>query len=92
MLLYWAPVWLPGILIVQIVLYGLKPAQAEQKRLHQVQQDLIEREDKQAADAKLQSLNQRMLEDEIYHERVRKQLRIQGEEPLQLQHDLQGSK
>jgi len=86
--LYWAPVWLAGILIGQIVLSGLKPGLAEDKRLDVVEKELAERELRLEAERELQERNRRMLEDEIYRERVRKSVRIAGKTPLQLQHDL----
>ena len=88
MLLYWAPVWLPGMLIGQIVFGGLKPSLAEETRLDRVEKKLAERELRLKDDAALQERNRRMLEDEIYRERVRKSIGIPGEEPLQVQHDL----
>ena len=87
-LLYWAPVWLPGLLIGQIVFNGLKPTLAEETRLDRVEAQLIERERKIAEAEALQLKNKRMLEDEIYRERVRKSVGIPGEEPLKLEHDL----
>lgn len=87
-LLYWAPVWLAGILVGQIVVAGLKPGLAEAKRLDLVEQELVEREVRLEAERELQERNRRMLEDEIYRERVRKSVRIAGKTPLQLQHDL----
>jgi len=87
-ILYWAPVWLAGMLSTQIVLAGLKPGLAESTRLDRVEQELAEREQRLETERELQERNRRMLEDPIYRERVRKSVRIAGQAPLQLQHDL----
>ena len=42
---YWAPVWLPCVLFVQIALLGLRPALLEGDRLEREEQALMERHD-----------------------------------------------
>ncbi len=87
-LLYWAPVWIPATLIAQIVLKGLKPTQAEARRLDRVEQKLSDREERLSAESALHEKNRRMLADPIYQERVRKSIHNREQEPLDLVHDL----
>ncbi len=83
--LAWAPVWLPGLLFVQITLVGLRPALAERDRLDAAEAVVADREASLAAEATTLARQQRMLGDPVYRERVRKSLTIPGAAPLLLE-------
>ena len=81
---YWAPVWLPLILLLQIVTLGLFPALAERTRLDRAERDVTAREDVLLADHAELERDRRKLDDPIWRERVRKSLRDPRREPLTL--------
>ena len=73
-LLYWAPVWLPTIVVLPLLLQGLVPVLAKGRRLDAAE---VEVRTWEAELAEVQSgveLERRKLADPIYRERVRKVL------------------
>lgn len=68
----WAPVWVPLILIWQIVTFGLQPALAESKRLQEAQPEVMERFALSEAQFESMAAQRRAWEDETYRERVRR--------------------
>ena len=83
--LYWAPVWLPLVLLVQVLLVGLRPAWAEKLRLDEAEQEVVTREDRLQASYEALVEDDRKLSDPIYRERVRRSLRDLGRKPLTLE-------
>ena len=77
---FWAPVWLPTVVLAQIVALGLGPAIAERRRLaaaeHELSQRLAREQDEQAQLQRWQHAQS----DPIYLERERRLLRT-GEQP-----------
>ncbi len=83
-LLYWAPVWLPLILLAQLAVGGLRPALAETRRLDAAERNVAAFEFELAEDARVLDANRRCLVDPIYRERVKKSLTVAGKAPLRL--------
>ncbi len=68
----WAPVWVPIIMIWQIVTFGLNPALAESKRLEEATPAVMERFAQSQAQFESMAAQRRAWEDETYRERVRR--------------------
>lgn len=81
---FWAPIWLPLAVVSQFVLLGLKPAQAESRRLDREEAGVLARVDALYRDREHLASNQTRLDDEIWRERVRRSLRNEGAVPLRL--------
>ena len=83
-LLFWAPVWVPLVVVFQLSLRGLKPTKAEGRRVRGAEDEVRERveglEDKRMD---LQ-LRRDMLADPIYRARVDRTRRRSDREPLTL--------
>jgi hypothetical protein len=78
--LFWAPVWLPMVVLSQIALLGLGPAIARRRSLSAAESELAQRlEREEREQAELQRW-QRAQSDAIYLERERRLLRT-GEQP-----------
>lgn len=78
--LFWAPVWLPMVVLSQIALLGLGPALARRRSLSAAESELAQRlEREEREQAELQRW-QRAQSDAIYLERERRLLRT-GEQP-----------
>lgn len=86
-LLHWAPLWLSALLCGQIVTLGLLPALEEGRRLDAAELEVSTREAVLAQEAETADRHRRMLEDEIYRERVRRNARVAGAPPLRLRHE-----
>jgi len=69
-LLYWAPVWLPAILLLQVLVGGLRPALAEGRRLEAAEAEIGAWEEELARDSALAEQHRRMLDDDVYRARV----------------------
>ena len=81
---HWAPVWAPLVLGAQILFLGLLPARAESRRLRAAEQSVHARVEALEAEERELVLQERMLGDEIYQERVRRSLVDPRAEPLTL--------
>ena len=81
---HWAPVWAPLVLGAQILCLGLLPARAEGRRLHADEESVHARVEALEAEEAELVLQERMLGDEIYQERVRRSLVDPRAEPLTL--------
>ena len=81
---HWAPVWAPLVLGAQILFLGLLPARAESRRLRADEESVHARVEALGAEEAELLLEERMLGDEIYQERVRRSLVDPHAEPLTL--------
>ena len=83
--LYWAPVWLPLVLLTQVVAFGLRPAWLESQRLD-VSEAHVDDRAGLLDDGYVELVrDRRKLADPIYRERVRRSLRDLGRAPLTLE-------
>jgi len=83
-LLRWAPVWMPSIVLAQVLFLGLRPALAEARRLDDSEAGVSSWEAELSRKAEAIERERRMLDDEIYRERVRRSLVVTGAKPLRL--------
>ena len=83
--LYWAPVWLPLVLLVQVAAFGLRPAWAEKQRLDRSELEVESRERRLENEYVELVRDRRKLSDPIWRERVRRSLRDLSREPLTLE-------
>ena len=84
-LLFWAPVWLPAIVLVQVFFQGLVPTLAERARLDGAEAEVQAWESDLAARAGSVELERRKLADPIYRERVRRTLHDPRQQTLTLE-------
>jgi len=84
-LLYWAPVWVPLALFVQVTHLGLLPAWAQKQHLDRAEADVEAREARLADDHLQLERDRRKLSDPIYRERVRRSQRDISRAPLTLE-------
>ncbi len=70
--LYWAPVWVPMIVLTQVALGGLRPALAESRRLDREEQRMGERLAHEQLEAARLGSALRAQDDPIYLERERR--------------------
>ncbi len=94
-LLFWAPVWVPLIVVFQLVLSGLKPTQAEGRRVRGAEDEVLQRvEDLESERDDLQ-LRRDMLSDPIYRARVDRTRQRADRDPLTLdearEHETEGA-
>ncbi len=82
--LYWAPVWLPLVLLVQVAVFGLRPAWEERQRLADSESEVDAREGQLENEYVELVRDRRKLSDPIYRERVRRSLRDLKRAPLTL--------
>ena len=80
----WAPVWMPSILVLQVALFGLRPALAERTRVDGADAVVRGRELVLNTEATALEINRQMLSDPIYRQRVRKSVTSAGTAPLLL--------
>lgn len=73
--LYWAPVWVPMIVLTQVALGGLRPALAESRRLENEERRMSERLEREKIEAAQLGAALRAQDDPIYLERERRLLR-----------------
>ncbi len=73
--LYWAPVWVPMIVLAQVALGGLRPALAESRRLEREEVRMGERLEREKLEAAQLGAALRAQNDPIYLERERRVLR-----------------
>ena len=71
-LAYWAPVWVPLVLLAQVCLRGLKPTLGESARLDRAEAALLERYDAEVERGRELERLRRALGDPIYLERERR--------------------
>ena len=90
-LLYWAPAWVPCIVIFQLIAYGLLPALDERERLEAAEADVRAREEALLLDATELERHERMLADDMYRARVRRSLSVPGSAPLLLSNEDESS-
>jgi len=83
--LYWAPVWLPLVLLIQVAVFGLRPAWLEKQRLDRSTAEVDAREGRLDDDHVELVRDRRKLSDPIYRERVRRSLLDLGRAPLTLE-------
>jgi hypothetical protein len=83
--LYWAPVWLPLMLLTQVVAFGLRPAWLEGQRLGGSEAHVDARAGRLDDEYVELVRDRRKLADPIYRERVRRGLRDLGRAPLTLE-------
>ena len=70
--LYWAPVWLPALLVLQLTTRGLWPAWRESGRLDQESAAMDARSDGLKTERARLERDLEKLDDPIYRERVRR--------------------
>jgi hypothetical protein len=70
--LYWAPVWVPMIVLAQVALGGLRPALAESRRLEREEVRMGERLEREKLEAAQLGAALRAQNDPIYLERERR--------------------
>ncbi len=84
-LVFWAPVWLPLVVVLQLALGGLRPARAEERRLDHEEAGVARRVDALLGERGQLEADAARLADGIWRERVRRSLRNAGMEPLGLE-------
>ncbi|MSR62286.1 MAG: hypothetical protein EXS08_07565 [Planctomycetes bacterium] len=90
--LLWTPVWVPLVFLAQLLVLGLRPAFAERARLDAAEAEVRARvEGLRAEEAQLDG-EARMLEDDVYRERVRRSLVDPERPPLTLERARAASK
>jgi hypothetical protein len=72
---FWAPVWLPMTVLLQLALLGLHPALNEQQRLERAETELTRRLDRETTEKAALERWTRAQSDPIYLERERRKLR-----------------
>ncbi len=80
-LAYWAPVWVPMVVLAQVALGGLRPALAESRRLDREEERMAERLDRELAESAQLERALQAQDDPIFLERERRLLR-QADGPL----------
>lgn len=80
-LAYWAPVWVPMVVLAQVALGGLHPALAESRRLDREEVRMAERLDRELAESAQLERALQAQDDPIFLERERRLLR-QADGPL----------
>ncbi|MFT5289676.1 MAG: hypothetical protein ACI8QS_001099 [Planctomycetota bacterium] len=83
-LLFWAPVWVPLIVVFQLVLSGLKPTQAEGRRVRGAEDEVLQRVEDLESEREDLQLRRDMLADPIYRARVDRTRQRADREPLTL--------
>lgn len=82
--LYWAPVWIPALVCLQLAAGGLWPSVVDQERLSREEAYMDTREGLLWEERDRLERDLSKLADPIYRERVRRSLRIAGAAPLTL--------
>ncbi|MEM9803166.1 MAG: hypothetical protein AAGA20_22800 [Planctomycetota bacterium] len=70
--LRWAPVWVPALVLWQIVSGGLEPALAEKKRLDDARPVVERRHERSTDEFEQMSAERRAWDDPVYRERIRR--------------------
>lgn len=83
-LLFWAPVWIPLIVVYQLVLGGMKPTLADGERIQGADSEVRERVEKLEAERDELETRREMLGDPIYRARVERSRLRADREPLTL--------
>src|SRR5262245_8825642 len=83
--LLWTPVWVPLLVLVQLLVTGMRPARAERERLDRAENEVHARVDALLSEERVLDTEERMLADEVYRERVRRSLLDPAAEPLTLE-------
>jgi hypothetical protein len=84
-LLAWAPVWVPLAFLGQVLLLGLRPARAEAARLERAEAEMRTRVEALEHEARELAQGERMLQDAVFQERVRRSLLDPASAPLTLE-------
>ncbi|MBM3991671.1 MAG: hypothetical protein FJ298_11770 [Planctomycetes bacterium] len=80
-LVYWAPVWIPMVVLAQVALGGLRPALAESRRLDREEERMAERLEREHVESARLERSLQAQDDPIFLERERRLLR-QADGPL----------
>jgi hypothetical protein len=80
----WAPLWIPLIVLAQLLVNGWLPTRAEARRLDEAELEVHARARALEDEAQRLEAAERMLDDEVYRERVRRSLLDPAGEPLRL--------
>jgi hypothetical protein len=91
-LLLWTPVWVPLFFLAQLLVFGLRPANATRARLERAEAEVQTRVEALQAEESELAREARMLTDAVYQERVRRSLLDPATEPLTLERARTGSK
>lgn len=83
--LLWTPLWVPLVFLGQLVVLGLLPARAEGARLDRAEFEMGARVEALEAERLELETRARMLEDDVFRERVRRSLLDPAAEPLTLE-------
>jgi hypothetical protein len=81
----WTPVWIPLVLLGQVLTLGLLPAYRESRRLAQAENAVSGRAAHLTAEERKLSTQAEMLVDPVYRERVRRSLLDPNATPLTLE-------
>lgn len=87
-IVFWAPVWVPLIVVYQITLGGLKPTLAEGERVHAAEDEVQQRVDQLEAERSDLETRREMLNDPIYRARVERTKHRADRQPLTLEEAL----
>lgn len=91
-LLLWTPVWVPLFFLVQLLVFGLRPANTTRARLERAEVEVRTRVEALQAEEGELAQEARMLTDAVYQERVRRSLLDPATEPLTLERARTGSR
>jgi hypothetical protein len=91
-LLFWTPVWVPLLFLAQLLVFGLRPANATRARLEHAEIEVRSRVETLQAEENELAREARMLTDAVYQERVRRSLLDPATEPLTLERARTGDK
>lgn len=83
--LLWIPVWVPLVFLGQLLVLGLRPTLAESARLRRAEDEVRARATVLRTEEGVLAEEARMLEDEVYRERVRRSLLDPAGTPLTLE-------
>ena len=83
-ILFWAPVWVPLIVVYQMTLQGLKPTLMEGQRVRGAQAEVQKRVQQLEAERADLELRRDMLADPVYRARVERTRRRADRDPLTL--------
>jgi len=90
-LLFWAPVWVPAVLCVQIGARGLLPELRRSRRIAAQESRMAERVERNEARRGRLEADLEKLGDPVYRERVRRSLEVAGSPPLTLDREYVGT-
>jgi hypothetical protein len=88
----WSPVWIPLLVLVQLVWLGTLPTRAERARLDQAEAEVRGRVERLRREEQVHARDSRRLADEVYRERVRRSLLDPLAAPLTLEGEQAGAR